>query len=231
MTPTPWSDERPENLGLGGTVRGRVAAVLRDRILSGQLPRGTRIDLDGLAEEFGTSRTPVREAVLGLAQEGLTHVAPRSRATVVGLTPQDVLDNFTVMSVLSGLAGELAATRATDEELAGILELGQALDEADGPELVRVNWAFHRAINRASHSSPLLVQLGMCSKLVPQTFFAVVPEQASNSRADHAELVGALAERDAPRVREVMERHFRSAGELLSAQHTDPVDSAADASA
>lgn len=228
---TPWSDERSANLGLGGTVRDRVVTVLRDRILSGQLPRGARIDLDQLAEEFGTSRTPVREAVLGLAQEGLTHVAPRSRATVVGLTPQDVLDNFTVMSVLSGLAGELAATRATDDELAGILELGRALDGAEGPELVRVNWAFHRATNRASHSSPLLTQLGMCSKLVPQSFFAVIPEQASNSRTDHAELVEALEARDAGRVREVMERHFRSAGELLSTQHTDGSDAAADATA
>jgi DNA-binding GntR family transcriptional regulator len=228
---TPWSDERSANLALGGTVRDRVVAVLRDRILSGQLPRGTRIDLDQLAEEFGTSRTPVREAVLGLAQEGLTHVAPRSRATVVGLTPRDVLDNFTVMSVLSGLAGELAATRATDDELSDILELGRALDEAEGPELVRVNWAFHRAINRASHSSPLLTQLGMCSKLVPQSFFAVIPEQASNSRTDHAELVESLAARDAARVRVVMERHFRSAGELLSAQHTEDSETPTDASA
>lgn len=227
---TPWSPERP-NLGLGGTVRDRVVAVLRDRILSGQLPRGARIDLDQLAEEFGTSRTPVREAVLGLAQEGLTHVAPRSRATVVGLTPQDVLDNFTVMSVLSGLAGELAASRATDDELAAVLELGRALDAAEGPELVRVNWAFHRAVNRASHSSPLLTQLGMCSKLVPQSFFAVIPEQASTSRTDHAELVDALADRDPARVRVVMERHFRSAGELLSTQHIADADAAADTSA
>lgn len=231
MTRAPWSDERSANLGLGGTVRDRVVAILRDRILSGQLPRGARIDLDQLAEEFGTSRTPVREAVLGLAQEGLTHVAPRSRATVVGLSPQDVLDNFTVMSVLSGLAGELAATRATDEELAGIQELGRTLEHAEGSELVRVNWAFHRAINRASHSSPLLTQIGMCSKLVPQSFFAVIPEQASNSRTDHAYLVEALSDRDANRVREVMERHFRSAGELLSGQHTAGVDATADASA
>lgn len=231
MTPTPWSDERSPNLGLGGTVRDRVVAVMRDRILSGQLPRGARIDLDQLAAEFGTSRTPVREAILGLAQEGLTHVTPRSRATVVGLTPQDVRDNFTVMSVLSGLAGELAATRATDDELADILELGRVLDDASGQELVRANWAFHRAVNRASHSSPLLTQLGACSKLVPQSFFAVIPEQASNSRTDHAELVDALAARDAPRVREVMERHFRSAGELLSAQHTDGTESAAGTSA
>ncbi len=226
---TPWSDERSANLGLGGTVRDRVVVVLRDRILSGRLPRGARLDLDQLAEEFGTSRTPVREAVLGLAQEGLTHVAPRSRATVVGLTPQDVLDNFTVMSVLSGLAGELAATRATADELAAVLDLGRALDDAEGPELVRTNWAFHRAVNRASHSSPLLTQLGMCSKLVPQSFFAVIPEQVSTSRTDHAELVDALAARDAARVRDLMERHFRSAGELLSTQHTH--GAAADASA
>lgn len=221
MELSPWPDEPAGNLGLGGTVRDRVVAELRDRILSGQLPRDTRLDLDQLAQEFGTSRTPVREAILSLAQEGLTHVAPRSRATVVGLSPQDVRDNFTVMSVLSGLAGELAAERATDGELARILEIGQALDRAEGADLVRTNWAFHRAVNRASHSRPLLTQLAMSSKLVPQSFFAVVPEQASNSRAEHRELVEALRARDASRVREVLERHFRAAGELLSSHHTD----------
>jgi DNA-binding GntR family transcriptional regulator len=221
VTISPWSDDPTGNLGLGGTVRDRVVATLRDRILSGQMPRGARIDLDALAKEFRTSRTPVREAVLGLAQEGLAHVPPRSRATVIGLTPQGVRDNFTVMSVLSGLAAELAADRATEEELAHILELGRALEHARGADLVRTNWSFHRAINRAAHSTPLLTQLGMSNKLVPQSFFAVVPEQTSNSRAEHRELVEGFATRDGARVRGVMEKHFRSAGELLSTHHAD----------
>jgi DNA-binding GntR family transcriptional regulator len=218
MSTSPWSSESGGNLGLGGTVRDRVVAVLRDRILSGELPRGTRLDLDQLAAEFGTSRTPVREAILGLAQEGLTHVAPRSRATVVGLTAQDVRDNFMLMSVLSGLAAELAAVRATDDELAAILGLGRALDTAEGAELDRTNYAFHRAINRASHSRPLLTQLTMCNKLIPQHF---LPEQAPTSRAEHRAQVDALAARDAGRIRELMESHFREAGELFHSRLSD----------
>jgi DNA-binding GntR family transcriptional regulator len=214
MTLSPWSTEPTPNLGLGGTVRDRVVAVLRGRILAGQLPRGARLDLDQLAAEFGTSRTPVREAILALAQEGLTHVAPRSRATVVGLTPQDIQDNFTLMAVLSGLAAELTAVRATDEELAEIERLGEALRTAEGAELDEVNFAFHRAINRGSHSRPLLTQLGMSSKLIPQRF---LPEQASGSRAEHREIVDALLARDAAGVRALMEAHFRAAGELFSA--------------
>ncbi|ALL76966.1 hypothetical protein AD006_19610 [Pseudonocardia sp. EC080610-09] len=216
MTPTTWHDQSSGSMRLGGTVRDRVVAVLRDRILSGALPRGRRLDLDELAREFGTSRTPVREAVLGLAQEGLTEVTPRSRATVVGLSPQDVRDNFTLMAVLSGLAAELAVERADDEELARVLELGRALDTAEGPELDRINYEFHRAVNRASHSRPLLTQLRMSSKLIPQSF---LPEQAPHSRAEHRELVAALEARDAPRVREAMESHFRAAGDLFSSRH------------
>ncbi|HZZ46146.1 MAG TPA: GntR family transcriptional regulator [Pseudonocardia sp.] len=204
------------DLGVAGTVRDRVAAVLRERILNGDLLRGARLDLDQLADEFGTSRTPVREAILALAHEGLTHVTPRSRATVVGLTPQDVRDNFTLMAVLSGLAASLAAQRMSADELARITELGGKLELAEGADMVRLNWLFHREINLASHSRSLLTQLRMCGQLVPQTFFAVIPEQTSCSRLEHQEIMQSLRERDAERVRQVTERHFGNAGRLLS---------------
>lgn len=56
----------------------RAARELRDRILTGVLPAGSRVDLDAITEEFATSRTPVREALLELSFEGLVQVAPRS---------------------------------------------------------------------------------------------------------------------------------------------------------
>ena len=74
---------------IGGTVRARAATELRDRILTGRLRAGARVDLDEITEEFGTSRTPVREALLELSYEGLVDVTPRSGITVVGITPKD----------------------------------------------------------------------------------------------------------------------------------------------
>src|ERR1700761_5836674 len=92
----------PRNVDVSGTVRERAARELRDRILTGALPARTRLDLDAITEEFSTSRTPVREALLELSYEGLVRVVPRSGITVVGITPADVLDSFTILAMLSG---------------------------------------------------------------------------------------------------------------------------------
>src|SRR5689334_329418 len=100
------SDFKP----IGGTVRARAANELRDRILTGRLRPGTRLDLDGITEEFGTSRTPVREALLELSYEGLVAVNPRSGITVIGITPEDAVDNFAVLAALAGKAAEWATT-------------------------------------------------------------------------------------------------------------------------
>lgn len=221
MQASPWPggpDLKGSPFGVSGTVRDRVAAVLRERILSGELVRGARIDLDELANEFGTSRTPIREAILVLEHDGLVDLAPRSRATVIGLSPQDVRDNFTLMAVLSGLAAYLAAQRIDGAHLERVIELGQKLDKAEGDDLIQLNWRFHREINLASQSAPLLTQLRTSGQMVPQTFFDVLPEQVACSRVEHQAIVQALAARDADRLRAVTEEHFWNAGRLLSAR-------------
>ena len=101
---------------IGGTVRARAASELRDRILTGRLRPGTRLDLDEITREFGTSRTPVREALLELSYEGLVTVTPRSGITVLGITPEDAVDNFAVLATLSGKAAEWATERITEPE-------------------------------------------------------------------------------------------------------------------
>src|SRR5271156_6590495 len=104
-------------MDISGTVRERAARELRDRILAGVLPAGARVDLDAIGEEFATSRTPVREALLELSFEGLVEVAPRSGVTVIGISPDDVLDSFTILGVLTGQAAAWAAQRIGPEEL------------------------------------------------------------------------------------------------------------------
>src|ERR1700677_905622 len=98
-------------MDISGTVRERAARVLRDRILTGALRAGSRVENDAITEEFATSRTPVREALLELSFEGLVEVAPRSGITVIGISPDDVLDSFTILGVLTGQAAAWAAER------------------------------------------------------------------------------------------------------------------------
>ena len=101
-------------IDISGTVRERAARELRDRIVTGALPAGSRVDLDAITEEFATSRTPVRVALLELSFEGLVQVAPRSGITVIGISPEDVLDSFTILGVLTGQAAASMDLPSTD---------------------------------------------------------------------------------------------------------------------
>ncbi|HEY6530868.1 MAG TPA: GntR family transcriptional regulator [Acidimicrobiales bacterium] len=198
---------------IGGTVRGRAVEELRNRVLTGRLAAGDRIDLDGLAAEFGTSRTPVREALLELSYEGLVVVSPRSGITVVGLTPQDALDNFAVLALLAGKAAEWATERHSPAELDELRALAAAIAGAD--DVVAANRAFHRAVNRCSRSPRLLTHLRQASRVVPTNYFQLFPEQETRSDIEHAELLEAMAARDGAEARRLAEAHVLVAGEAL----------------
>lgn len=197
---------------LGATVRSRAATELRDRILTGRLPRGARIDLDELCEEFGISRTPVREALLALSYEGLVEVAPRSGITVLGITPEDAVDNFAVLAALSGKAAQWATERITDEQLAELHELAGSVRGAD---VVAANRRFHRALNLASGSPRLLLHLRQAVRAVPASYFDLFPEQERRSRREHKELLAAMDRRDAAAARTIAEAHVLDAGVAL----------------
>jgi DNA-binding GntR family transcriptional regulator len=198
---------------IGGTVRDRAVEELRNRVLTGRLAAGERVDLDGLAAEFGTSRTPVREALLELSYEGLVVVSPRSGITVVGLTPRDAVDNFAVLALLAGKAAEWATERHTPDELEQLRELAAAIPEAS--DVVAANRAFHRAVNHCSRSPRLLTHLRQASRVVPTNYFQLFPEQEIRSQAEHAELLDAMAAGDGATARHLAEAHVLVAGEAL----------------
>jgi DNA-binding GntR family transcriptional regulator len=225
---------------IGGTVRARAAEELRNRILTGALGPGTRLDLDALTAEFGASRTPIREALLELSYEGLVEVAPRSGITVIGLTPRDVLDNFAILGTLAGKAAEWAASRITGDELDHIRALADGVTAASGAatspgdprglggvpptgvagaakdSLVSANWRFHRAVHRASGSPRILTLIRQTVGVVPTNFFDVFPDRGQHSASDHDELVAALARRDGAAARVAAEGHVTDAGVALA---------------
>jgi DNA-binding GntR family transcriptional regulator len=195
------------------TVRAQAANELRDRILTGRLQPGDRLDLDQLTAEFGISRTPVREALLELSYEGLVAITPRSGMAVIGITPQDAVDNFAVLAVLAGKAAEMATTRITQDELAELHVLAEAIDRSD--DVVTANRRFHRAVNQAARSPRLLTYLRQAVRVVPGNYFELFPEQEERSRREHAALLDAVERGDAEAARGIMEAHVLTAGEAL----------------
>ncbi|UGT61083.1 GntR family transcriptional regulator [Nocardia asteroides] len=206
------------SVDIAGTVRERAARELRDRILTGAMAPGSRIDLDAITEEFATSRTPVREALLELSFEGLVRVAPRSGITVIGIGADDVRDSFTLLGVLTGQAAAWAAERSTDAELARLRELAAAVAARSGDDGIgEANWKFHQAIHRAAHSPRLLTQIKQASRVVPTNFLRLFPDHEKHSLHEHDELLDALEARDADAARRIAERHVLEAGISLAA--------------
>jgi DNA-binding GntR family transcriptional regulator len=195
------------------TVRAQAAGELRDRILTGRLQPGDRLDLDRLSAEFGVSRTPLREALLELSYEGLVEITPRSGMAVVGITPQDAVDNFAILAALAGKAAELATARVTPAELAELEELADAIEGSD--DVVAANRRFHRALNLAARSPRLFTHLRQAVRVVPGNYFELFPEAELRSKQEHAALLGAMRRGDAAEARALAEAHVLSAGEAL----------------
>ena len=194
-------------------MRSRAAQELRDRVLTGRLRPGDRLDLDEITREFGISRTPVREALLELSYEGLVAVTPRSGITVIGITPEDAVDNFAVLAALAGKAAEWATARITGPQLEELHRLAIAVGEA--PDVVEANRKFHRAVNLASGSPRLMTYLRQAVRVVPGSYFDLLPEQERRSRAEHAALLDAVDRGDGTAARAIAEAHVLDAGAAL----------------
>jgi DNA-binding GntR family transcriptional regulator len=204
------------SVDVSGTVRERAARVLRDRILTGDMQPGSRIDLDAITEEFATSRTPVREALLELSFEGLVRVAPRSGITVIGISPEDVLDSFTILGVLTGQAAAWAAERVEPQDVSTMRELAAEVESRSGDDTIgEANWRFHQEIHRAAHSPRLLTQIKQAARVVPSNFLTLFPDHEKHSLDEHGKLLDALEARDATAARQIAERHVLDAGRSL----------------
>lgn len=204
-------------IDISGTVRERAARELRDRILTGALPAGSRVDLDAITEEFATSRTPVREALLELSFEGLVQVAPRSGITVIGISPADVLDSFTILGVLTGQAAAWAAERIGPDELEMLRELAADVAARSGDDSIgEANWLFHQKIHHAAHSPRLMAQIKQAARVVPTNFLVLFPDHEKHSLNDHQELLDAFGDKDVERARAIAERHVLDAGRSLA---------------
>ncbi|MFI6420480.1 GntR family transcriptional regulator [Streptomyces sp. NPDC050842] len=144
------------------SLRERVYAELRERIVEAEYPAGTRLVEREVAEELRVSRVPVREAMQRLESEGFLSVRPRRGSVVTDFGPEDAEHLFDVRENLEGLAARLAARHARPEELRALEELlaraRRAAESGRLREAVSLNADFHRAVVELS-GNPLLVEL------------------------------------------------------------------------
>lgn len=188
-----------------------VTREVRQQIVSGRLAAGTRLTEMSIAEEFGISRVPVREALRILEGEGfVTTKSPRVRV-VAALDDADAGDVFDVRATIETLAAARAAERATPAQRAwmqAILQEGQErLFRGELEALPTLNARLHAAIAEAS-DSPML--LGLVNQITPKVswyYSAVIGQRALSSWREHAELVHAIVAGETDEARHRMREH------------------------
>ncbi|MEL6169765.1 MAG: GntR family transcriptional regulator [Pseudomonadota bacterium] len=160
---------------------------------------GDRLVESELAERFGVSRTPVREALQRLETQSLLVRDGRS-LIVASLDHNDMSDLYIVRSALEGLAAGLAARHATEEE---IRVLSQMVEDdrahlSDPAALARANRRFHRQVHLASHNRFLVQQLDLVyrSMALMATTSLAVEGRGATALSEHEEIVAAIARRD-----------------------------------
>lgn len=141
------------------TLREKILETIRDAILKGTLKPGERVSEPELAERFGISRTPIREAFRQLESEGYLEVIPRKGAVVASLSARDVLEFYSIKSILEGYAARIAAEKLSEKEIERLEAINARLQQiaADGDikTFFRVHNEFHDLFIKAAGNDKL----------------------------------------------------------------------------
>ncbi|HET8748515.1 MAG TPA: GntR family transcriptional regulator [Ramlibacter sp.] len=202
----------------------QVAQRLRQMLVEGRIAPGAKLNERELSEQLNVSRTPLREAIKRLAAEGLVELLPNRGAVAVSLTEEDIVHTFEVMAGLEAQAGELAAQRITEEELAEIramhFEMMAAYTRRDLSAYYALNARIHGAISAAARN-PVLTQVyqQVNARLQALRFRSNQDgEKWSNAMKEHEKMIEALAAHDGNAMREVLLSHLRNKREVVLEQ-------------
>jgi len=141
------------------TLREKILESIREAILKGTLKPGERVSEPELAERFGISRTPIREAFRQLESEGYLVVIPRKGAVVASLSERDVIEFYAIKSILEGYAARIAAERMSERDLERLetinIKLQQIAADGDIKTFFRVHNEFHDLFIKSSGNDKL----------------------------------------------------------------------------
>ena len=189
-----------------------VAEQLRQRIFRRELEPGSWIDELKIAEEFGISRTPLREALKVLAAEGLVTMKVRRGAYVTEMSEKDLRDVYHLLSLLESDAAGVVAERATPEQQQTLRDLHAELESAAGNReaFFSVNERFHMALLDMANNrwrSQMVADLRKVMKLNRHNSL-FKQGRIEDSLSEHRAILDAMLARDAEGTRRAMQAHF-----------------------
>ena len=191
-------------------------------ILMFKFKPGERLDESRLAERFGSSRTPVREALRLLAAEGLVRIRTHRGAVVSGLSMAELIDMFEMIAIYEGLCARLATKHATLDEMAQITDAHEACracceaDDFDGYCVANVR--FHDSIYRASHNGYLIKQtVSLRNRLGAYRRFQLRHNnRLRESFQEHQAVFDAIKAGDADTAERSLREHITAHGSLIA---------------
>lgn len=189
-----------------------VAELLRQRIFNRELAPGSWIDELKLAEEYGISRTPLREALKVLATEGLVTMKVRRGAYVTEVSERDLSDVYHLLALLESDAASVVATRATDAQLKELQALHRELEKAvaQRERFFEINEAFHMRLLEIADNrwrDQMVADLRKVMKLNRHNSL-LKSGRLEESLAEHRAIMEALAARDGVLAAQKMQDHF-----------------------
>ena len=210
-----------------------VARRIRGAIMTGELPVGTWLRQQALAEKLGVSRQPVREALRQIHAAGLVEIYPNRGALVRGPSPGDIRDAYRVRAELEGLAAEIATTKITEEQLETLRQaeaefrdtIREAFELTIGDQVHEnlgwghANTRFHQAILDAAQTPFLVSTIEHVYSVVPRnlTWLAIRSRAALRANIQQHEAIRRSIEAgDSLLAREAMRDHIRRSGDLIA---------------
>lgn len=216
---------QPRKSAVGPLKRVRLvdeaARALREAILSGELSLGTRLRQVQLASRLGISRTPLREALMKLEQEGLIELLPGLGLRVALLNLEEGVELYELREVLDGLAARLAAERIAERALRDLdrhlSKMKDCLPREDGNAWFGAHLAFHDEIFRVSGNARLQA-LSSVVRLSIQRFHPVLlttPNRLADAYREHREIFDAIRLRDPEASERLSRAHIANAKEIV----------------
>lgn len=196
------------------SLHDELVGLVRGLIVEGELIAGEKIPEQALCARFGVSRTPLREALKVLAAEGIVTLHPNRGASVASVTPGLVDELFPIMGALEALAGETAAARASDADIARVRSLHDAMldhyHRGERTAYIALNQQIHRALFEIAGNAALtqLYEQLMVRTHAVRFIARKSPERWREAIDDHKLMMEALEARDGAALATILKQHL-----------------------
>jgi len=203
------------------TLREKILETIRDAISSGALKPGERVAEPDLADRFGISRTPIREAFRQLESEGYLTVIPRKGAVVISFSSKEVDEFYAIKSILEGYAAHCACKNLTEKEIDKLTAINEKLcqlaEEGDIKHFFKIHNDFHELFRKAADNQKLDEMItGLVEKFQRMRYASLSnPGRMQISVLEHNKIIEAFRARNAELAEQLVRKNAEYGGRVL----------------